>query len=188
MKSRTLADQPESTTAQVAQALGRLSDLDLLRLKAMARLRARGLPGDVGWTDLLNEAVARALEGSRPWPAGVPIVAFLAGVMRSIASEHWRRFRHEASFFSLSQPTARDEPIASQGDPERNLAAIEALAALDKAFAGDRAAAEILAGVAAGLSAGEIRERYGMSMTDYDSARKRIRRTLLRQGIVWRRP
>src|SRR5271163_4921104 len=63
--------QPASlarTTEQVAHALRRLTDADLLRLEALARLRARGLPGGVAWSDLLNEAIRRALDGSRPWP------------------------------------------------------------------------------------------------------------------------
>ena len=53
----------EASTAEelgadaIAAALEALSDTDLLRLKALARLRVRGLPGLEG-TDLLSEAVA----------------------------------------------------------------------------------------------------------------------------------
>ena len=38
----------------VGEALAALSDDDLLRLRAIARLRARGLPGGVAWSDLLH--------------------------------------------------------------------------------------------------------------------------------------
>src|SRR6516165_2463218 len=69
----------------VGAALAALSGEDLLRLRAIARLRARSLPpGGMTWSDLLHEAVLRALAGARPWPAGVPVLAFLAGVMRSL--------------------------------------------------------------------------------------------------------
>jgi hypothetical protein len=36
--------------------------MDLMRLKAVARLYARGLPPEVGWSDLLQEAFARVLD------------------------------------------------------------------------------------------------------------------------------
>ena len=172
----------EHSTAEMARALAALPVTGMLRLKAIARLRARDLPGDIGWSDLLNEAVARALDGSRQRPPGVGIVVFLAGIMRSLASEHWRRLRREAGIFEMSGADDADPAP----DPERNLAALQALAALDQLFAGDLAASQILAGLAAGLSAKEIRETYGLSETDYDSTRKRMRRLLLRQGIAWR--
>jgi DNA-directed RNA polymerase specialized sigma24 family protein len=180
---RRVERDAEDSTAEIARALAALSAVDMLRLKAIARLRARDLPGDTGWSDLLNEAIARALDGSRQCPPGVGIVVFLAGIMRSIASEHWRRLRREAGIFAISSGDDEADPAP---DPERNLATLQALAALDQLFAGDLAASQILAGLAAGLPAKEIRETYGLSETDYDSTRKRMRRLLIRQGIAWR--
>jgi RNA polymerase sigma-70 factor (ECF subfamily) len=76
------------TQRDVGAALAALSDEDLLRVRAIARLRARSLPpGGMSWSDLLHEAVLRALTGARPWPPGVPLLAFLAGVMRSLCDE-----------------------------------------------------------------------------------------------------
>src|SRR5215469_5167719 len=83
---------PKTPAAQ-ALALKLVTEMDLLRLKAVARLYARGLPPEVGWTDLLQEAFARVLDGSRKCPEGLPMLAFLAGVMRSIRTEHCRRAR-----------------------------------------------------------------------------------------------
>jgi hypothetical protein len=54
----------------VGAALAALSEEDLLRLRAIARLRARSLPDGMSWSDLLHEAVLRALMGARPWPPG----------------------------------------------------------------------------------------------------------------------
>ena len=69
----------------VGAALAALSEEDLLRLRAVAKLRARALPPDaMSWPDLLHEAVLRALTGARTWPIGVPLLGFLAGVMRSL--------------------------------------------------------------------------------------------------------
>jgi len=79
----------------VGAALAALSEEDLLRLRAIAKLRARSLPDGMSWSDLLHEAVLRALTGARPWPPAVPLLAFLAGVMRSLCDEQWRRHRRQ---------------------------------------------------------------------------------------------
>src|SRR6188474_3216905 len=65
------------STVDAARAIRALSDADLVRLKALARLWSRGLPGGLGWVDVLNEAIVRVLDGTRAWPPGVPLLAFL---------------------------------------------------------------------------------------------------------------
>ncbi len=173
----------------VGAALEALSDDDLLRLRALARLRARGLPGGVAWSDLLHEAVLRALEGTRRWPPGVPLLAFLAGIMRSLCDEQWRRRRREGP---LPQPedtaAAMLAGMTSDADPERVYAAAEALAAVDRLFASDTVALQVIAGLTTGLGADEIQRQYGLSAVEYDTARRRMRRTLLRHGMAWAWP
>jgi DNA-directed RNA polymerase specialized sigma24 family protein len=170
----------------VGAALEALSDDDLLRLRAIARLRARGLPGGVAWSDLLHEAVLRALEGTRRWPPGVPLLAFLAGIMRSLCDEQWRRRRREGS---VPRPNnaVTDTPadMASDADPERVYAAAEALAAVDRLFVSDTVALKVIAGLTNGLGAEEIQRHYGLSAVEYDTARRRMRRALLRHGLAW---
>ena len=80
-----MADAVETLSLEeVGRLLGRLRQPDLLRLAALAQTWVSGLPRrDAG--DLLNEALARILSGRRPWPADVPLPAFLSQVMRSIA-------------------------------------------------------------------------------------------------------
>ncbi|MCW5745221.1 MAG: hypothetical protein KIT36_03365 [Alphaproteobacteria bacterium] len=150
---------------------------------------SRGLPGGLGWSDILHEAILRALDGSRRWPPEVPLLAFLSGVMRSICDEHWRRARRERQWCLPSQPPDGDDAAAgAPPDPERVLAAAQALAAVHRLFAADAAAQKIIAGLTEGLTADEIRRFYGMSERDYDSARKRMRRALLRCGLAWSAP
>lgn len=171
----------------VAREIGALSDADLLRLKALARLRARGLPG-VEWADLLNETILRVLNGSRRRPPDVPLIAFLAWTMRSICDEHWRRVRVERRILVASGSDERD-PIAvlrggpPDADPERAAAAAQMLAALYRLFARDQPVFTIIVGLANGLSAAEIRDRHGLSEKDYNTARKRMRRVLLRNSL-----
>jgi RNA polymerase sigma-70 factor (ECF subfamily) len=178
----------EATTADVARAIHALSDADLVRLKALARLWTRGLPGVLGWSDVLHEAIARALDGSRKWPPGVPILAYLSGIMRRICIDQWRRERRESLLIvrggAATDRGAVDEDTAR--DPERMLAAAQSLAAINRLFADDPAALKIIAGLAEGLTPTEICERYAMSGRAYDTARKRMRRALLRRGLAWR--
>ena len=102
----------------LAAALAGLSEEDLLRLRAIARLRARSLPGDMSWSDLLQEAMPRALTGARPWPPGVSLLAFLAGVMRSIGDEQWRRHRRQSIMLHELRPDyARATTLPSQSTP-----------------------------------------------------------------------
>jgi DNA-directed RNA polymerase specialized sigma24 family protein len=158
-------------------ALAALSEEDLLRLHAIARLRARSLPDGMSWCDLLHEAVLRALTGARPWPPGVPLLAFLAGVMRSLCDEHWRRHRRQDY---LPIPHC----VGGAHDPERTCAA-EALAAIQRLFASDEAALKVITGLISGLAAEDIRRHYGLTAVEYDTTRRRIRRTMLRHGLAW---
>jgi hypothetical protein len=82
---------------EAALALDLVTDLELLRLKTLARWYARGLLPVVTWEDLLQEALTRILVGSRQVADGVSTVAFVAGVMRSLRSEYWRRIGNPRS-------------------------------------------------------------------------------------------
>jgi DNA-directed RNA polymerase specialized sigma24 family protein len=165
----------------IGAALAALSEDDLLRLRAIARLRARSLPGGISWSDLLHEAVVRALAGTRQWPPDVPLLAFLAGVMRSLCNEEWRRRNKEDALPAMANAGRID-------DPERVYAAAEALAAIHRLFASDAPATRVITGLLDGMTADEIRRHYGLSAVEYDTVRRRIRRALLRHGMRWSWP
>jgi DNA-directed RNA polymerase specialized sigma24 family protein len=183
--TRRLIVTVENTTADISRAIHLLSDSDLLRLKALARLWSRGLPGSMSWSDVLHEAIVRALSGARRWPAGVPILAFLSGIMRSICEDQWRRDKLELDIFARDRGLGSEDDIEVACDPGQALDAAQALAAINELFAADPPALKIIAGLANGLSASEICEHYGMAQREYDTARKRMRRALLRHGIEW---
>jgi DNA-directed RNA polymerase specialized sigma24 family protein len=180
----------DHTAVDAARAIHALSDTDLIRLRALARLWSRGLPGGIGWADVLNEAIVRVLDGSRSWPRGVPLLAFLSGVMRSICDDQWRKARRELLVRNGDQcaPRVPAEEATAAPDPERTLAAAQALAEVDRLFAADPGALKIIAGLAEGLTPGEICRTYGMTELEYDTTRKRMRRRLLRCDLVWSRP
>jgi DNA-directed RNA polymerase specialized sigma24 family protein len=184
-RSRRDGRTVDHTTVDAARAIAAMSDTDLVRLAALARLWSRGLPDELGWTDILNEAIVRVLDGSRPWPRHVPLLAFLSGVMRSICDDHWRRARREA--LRRHGDVADLDPIIGDGapDPERMLAAAQALAAINRLFAADKQALQVIAGLSEGLTAAEICRRYGFEQRDYDTTRKRMRRKLMRHGLAF---
>lgn len=176
--------------ADTALALKLVTESDLLRLKAIARVHARGLPPDVSWDDLLQEAFARVMSGSRKQPSGISMVAFLSGVMRSLRAEHWRRVSLESPdgylHRRLREPGNAQELEAEDAapGPERSLIAWQEMQSIARLFAGDLVALQIVSGLAEGLSPEEIRAASGISKTDYDSARRRMRRALLREGLT----
>ncbi|WP_407158150.1 RNA polymerase sigma factor [Bradyrhizobium sp. STM 3557] len=164
----------------------------MARLKALAQLWSRGLPEGFGWADVLHEAIVRVLDGSRVWPFGVPILAFLSGVMRSICDDYWRRVRHEQRLLVSRDDQSRGgslaDPVDEVSDPERVAVAVASLAEIFRLFAGDPIALKIIDGMANGLAAREICSAYGISALDYDTARRRMRRTLLRHQRTWSEP
>lgn len=176
--------------SETALALNLISRMDLLRLKAIARLHARGLPADVSWDDLLQEAFTRVIVGVRRKPPELSMVAFLAGIMRSLRSEHWQRSRRgplpAATLRIDHAPDLSREAMLRDlaPDPERALMAEEELDAIYRLFANDRVVLLIIVGLADGRTAAQIRAATKISKTDYDSARKRMRRALLREGLT----
>ncbi|UFZ05575.1 sigma-70 family RNA polymerase sigma factor [Bradyrhizobium ontarionense] len=163
-----------------------------MRLKALAQLWSRGLPGGLGWADVLHEAIVRVLDGSRVWPFGVPILAFLSGVMRSICDDYWRCVRREQRLLvsrdGQGQGSSSADPIDELADPERVAVAVAGLAEVMRLFAGDPVVLKIIDGLANGLVARDICRAYGISALDYDTARRRMRRTLLRHQPNWSAP
>jgi DNA-directed RNA polymerase specialized sigma24 family protein len=176
--------------AETVLALDLIGQMDLLRLKTIARLYARGLPPDVTWDDLLQEAFTRVITGSRVQPQGVTMVVFIAGIMRSLKAEHWRRTLNRPGGDQVLQidPVgngSRDLELCDPAPgPEQSLSARQELAAIEQLFADDHVALKIIAGLGAGLTAEQIRVATKLSKTDYDSARRRMRRTLLREGLT----
>jgi DNA-directed RNA polymerase specialized sigma24 family protein len=173
MSALVISSPAGDAAYRLARALNGLSEADLLRLKRIAQLRARALV-QVQWSDLLHEAVLRALEGTRRWPEQVPLVAFLAGIMRSLADEHWRQHRMHAALHADAEEVADAAP-----NPEREIIARQALVALDRMFRDDEDALKVITGLSHGLTAEEIQRAYGMDATRYASTRKRIRRAIL---------
>lgn len=193
--SATMEQDEYATTAEASEALRRLSDADLLRLEKIARYRSFAHPL-IDPRDLLNEAVVRVLRGTRRWPRSVPIVRFLANVLRSLATEAWRQESETPERLESSLPTREGhaqadylaesksylpnpEETALEVDRQRliGLSAGELL----NMFRNDPTASSILQGLREGLTPDQIRNQHGMTTTEYGTARRRIRRLIDRR-------
>jgi DNA-directed RNA polymerase specialized sigma24 family protein len=184
-----LTDNRVLRPAQALLALESVSRMDLLRLKAIARIYARGLQPEGVWEDMLQEALTRVLTGSRLQPDGVPVVVFVAGILRSLRADYWRRARRESRDGNVRIDDESEELVGlaladSAPGPERALEARQQLTLIRMLFAADPAALKIIDGVSAGLSAEQIRRSSGLSKVEYDSTRRRMRRTVLREGLT----
>lgn len=165
--------------AEIDKTLMGLADADLLRLQRFAQLRCRVVPW-LEWQDLLQEAIARVLDGRRKWPATIDFMAFMRQTIRSIANEHLRRERRKPEHSEFDDERMIDGAFRDVGEPERSAAVADLLEEIHSLFADDPEALAILSGLASDESPQAVQKRSGMSATAYASAQKRIRRGLAR--------
>lgn len=181
--------QRGDTTTRLEEAICALTELDVLRLCKKTRFMVAGLSDDdVMW--LFNEAIARALAGTRQWPSDVAFDAFIFGAMKSIAHGHRHSLQavKEISECDLTSPDdeGSEEYFArfqgAKGVDETLIEKAEAAvleANLDELklyFAGDDHVELVLAALEDGTPRRILVEEFGMSITEYESARKKLRR------------
>ncbi|MCZ8170882.1 MAG: hypothetical protein O9272_03985 [Brevundimonas sp.] len=170
------------SSAEIVEAIRGLSPADWVRLKKVAAYYARpAVPAQ----DLLQEAFARALDGSRVCPAHVDAVRFLAEAMRSIADGEQEKAdrrpalvsiegeRGAATAMSVPDPAPSVESRIVQAEQDARMRT-DLLALFDD----DPAAKDIVEGTMEGMTAEDLRELTGLDRTAYDSKRKLIRRRI----------
>lgn len=158
---------------EVSRLLSRLRQPDLLRLAALARTWVSGCPRRDA-AELLHEALARALSGDRRWPADVPLPAFLSQVMRSIASQ----WRHEDKREPLADDT---DAVAEDHLPASTNEFTDLTERMREVLQEDGPALGIFEHLLAQTSRKDARSHLGIDETGYDTARRRMIRTLQRQ-------
>lgn len=185
--------EPQSLSAQgrqarppdeFEQAIEGLGPLDGRRLSRAADVLAIGT--SMSGEDLMQEAIMRVLDGSRPWPEGLPLLPFLRGVMRSIADGDRDKakvspVRRPASIYGsegtlvIDRPTdapSQEEQYAEEEEWSRVRQGIEEL------FVDDFAAQILLEGIMDGIEGEELRALTELDPTAYASKRKLISRRL----------
>lgn len=203
-----MSERPLDEIASPQELLDAISGLrteQLLRLYQQGNYYALGTEFADG-KELLGEAVRRALIGTtgnrqagergRPWPKGVDIVGFLMGCMQSIGNGSHHSVAQKAARVAEAlvdedgetnpllakhlafHPGIDDELIAKQDAEARQAIAEADVAEIEKAFADDQEVLGILEGEKDGLPASELREILELNETQYDTARRRMRRKL----------
>jgi len=178
--ARKLEPAMIASRAEAARAIASLSHADLVRIHHVARLRANGLKS-AGWEDLVQEAFERILSGARRWPRDVKFVAFLCQTIRSLASEVRRRDTQASD--DAAQTGDHDRMLAVADDrpcAERQVIAQSDLSLILDKFSDDPAVLNLVEGLAAGETTNETLRRSAMAANDYDAARKRLRRFIIR--------
>lgn len=184
-----------ATPDQIEQALEELSDADWMRLRKLA---TRHLWGTrlASPDDLIGETVDRLLRGKRHWPIGLPFIPWMDGAMKSVA-DGFRNLDRAKLEVLAAELTGDDEEFAGR-EPMDMLAvdcetpldtmltveaqkeADAARAKLEDHFRGDEEVGWILMGIDEGLRGEEIQEIGEMGKTQYETARKRLRRGIER--------
>jgi RNA polymerase sigma-70 factor (ECF subfamily) len=151
--------------AEILKKIQSLTDGDKTAIMKDARIYARKTPYD--HEDLSQEALVRLLGGKRAWPRNVPVREFFRGVLRSIAWE----WRIKALTAALEGQDVADDLIVA---PETLIF----LKAVIRSFDDDPVAQKILITMIEGVRGRELQELSGLSETEYESKRKKIRRRI----------
>jgi hypothetical protein len=159
--------------SEVERAIVSLSDGEKTALVKIARVYARKRNTPYDHEDLLCEAYTRILSERRKWPRGEPAVNFIGGVIVSIAWE-WRN----------SVEVNEELEIGDKGAEEQTtLARIDAKRIIDL-FADDPVAQRLVVAMLEGARGQELQDLSGLTSTEYESKRKKIRRRLERLGAI----
>lgn len=193
-----------ATAEEFAAAVAQLTTTELIRLKKRAAILLWGSEYS-NPMELLNEAVKRTLiaatgdrkdgERGRPWPKNrVVLPAFLSMCMQSIADSSQDSIAqtmtdgleamadsrgetgtvlHGAGF---SHPDIVEQALVSEEDAERQAAAKQDVAIIQRHFAADQAVLAVIEGEKEELSVAEVLEMFEIDQKTYDSARRRLRR------------
>jgi DNA-directed RNA polymerase specialized sigma24 family protein len=166
---------------EVLERLESFSTDDKIRLRLIERRRCAGTDFQQG--QLYSEAVCRALIGKRRCPVDVPLIAFLAQTMRSLASHRRTQIKREQSLTKVgrSGETAELEIATTQHNPE--LALIERedtdiVTAIYGCLEGDDEAQFVIMAIADGKKGKELRDEIGIDQAAYDYAMRRIKKAL----------
>lgn len=174
----------ELSAAEIAEIFRALPDAAWLRLKKIAQIRSAA--GALSADDLLQEALTRALEGSRKCPRNVSVFRFLDGVMQSISSDDVkaRMRRPEQTFSSMGDDEAAFDAPDGGPSAEQKIVDEQAVSAIKKAmidlFADDPVAQTIVEGDMEDMKGEELRALTELDPKAFASKRRFIRRQIER--------
>lgn len=170
---------------ELEEAIGQFSNADWSRIRKAAQLYAIY---PVEPDDLVQEALSRAINGSRKCPKGVSVVRFIAEAIRSIAHGELNKVENQREEVSVQDDTIADQGMLALKDPsltaeERMISNEEAKGTEDRLlelFKDDDEAQLIVHGMLTGTEGEELREATALSETSFASKRRFVRRRINR--------
>lgn len=179
-----------ATLEQIERAIVSLSDIEWLRLRKMASGHLWGT--HLGDPDaLINETIERLIAGRRTWSVGMAFVPWMDSAMKSVA-ENLRTLKKKPGVVLAGDLVGGGDDLPEEllnvlGDggesplevlltQEVRAAAEKDFARIEERFKDDQEVGWILMGLEDGMGASEIQAIGEMTKTQYETARKRLRR------------
>ena len=147
--------------------------------------------------ELFNEAVQRTLDGRRNWPPAVAFDAYIWMIMRSIADADRKLEEERIEFLANDQPhfdgfDFEGDRLAEYGsaasavdavleDTAAQQAVKEDLQTIEDNFKNDQNVMLVIMAIEDNIPPRELEADYGLTLTQYESARKKLRRYIDRQ-------
>ena len=179
-----------ATLDQIEDSIEGLTDADWARLRKMAITNLWGTRLDDP-EELVNETFERLISGSRTWNTGMSFIPWMRSAMKSVADgiRNHKAIKLEATATDLAHdcdPDTAPEVFGSEETSPLDLILTEEarakaetdLAKIEAHFKGNQVVELILMGIEDGLKPEEVREIGDLTLTQYESARKQLRRGL----------
>lgn len=179
-----------ATLEQIEQAIVGLSNIEWIRLRKMASGLLWGTR--LGEPDaLINETIELLIVGKRTWNVGMAFVPWVNSAMKSVANNLRTLKRQPEVVLAADLVGDGDDPPEEALDilgeeaetpldalltQEARALAEKDLAKIEERFKDDQEVGWILMGLAEGMEASDILTMGEMTQTQYETARKRLRR------------
>lgn len=183
--------------SRLEHALTQMTDASLGRLYRLAQYFLLGGTTYQSPKELFNEAVHRTLDGRRNWPPGEPFGRYIWMVMRSIANADRRLQANAVELLANDAPRADGAPTDTDriGDfgwqesaVDQVLEAahakkqiVEDLQVIEDHFKDDQNVMLVIMAIEDSVPPRELESDYGLTIKQYESARKKLRRFVDRQ-------
>jgi DNA-directed RNA polymerase specialized sigma24 family protein len=166
---------------EIRAAIDAFTDVEWARVRRAAEYWARAQRVEVD--DLMQDALERALDGSRQCPLHISVPAFLSGAMRSISSNERKARAGRAEVHLVTEdgrlvidpPDDRQTPAEAAESWQETARIKQTLLDL---FEGDLAAQTILEGDMDGMEGEELRGLTDLDVKGFASKRRFIRRRI----------
>ncbi len=185
----TIVKKEYYSAEEIEQQIHNLSNIDLLRLQKIANKYTGN--HELKADDLIQEAVCRILAGERKkWPVDLPILSFIAGIMKSIAYDERRkrapviRYDEDQLNSIKSEDAAIDEKLITE---EEHKEVQEKFKVLEKYLSDDEEVLLVIMHLSEEHTPSQIMADEKWEKRQYDTIRRRMRRKinkLQEKGVI----